>query len=111
MQTTQTTGVRLYAVLGLLFVSSAMILLLPFFPPGLQWLFALLFWAPLVAAYVLLRQLDRRRRSQPEPRRRQKPPKPTRLRVATRLRKASRCASRKTVRPVGRSETRDGTNK
>lgn len=42
---------------------------------------------------------------------RQKPPKPTRLRVATRLRKASRCASGKTVRPVGRSETRDGTNK
>ena len=61
MQTTQTTGARLYAVLGLLFVSSAMVLFLPFFPPGLQWLFALLFWAPLAAAYVLLRQLDRRR--------------------------------------------------
>ncbi len=82
MQTTQTTGARLYAVLGLLFVSSAMILLLPFFPPGLQWLFALLFWAPLAAAYVLLRQLDRRRRSQPEPRRRQKPPKPGVLSLA-----------------------------
>ena len=50
MQTTQTTGARLHAVLGLLFVSSAMVLFLPFFPPGLQWLFALLFWAPLVAA-------------------------------------------------------------
>lgn len=36
MQTTQTTGARLYAVLGLLFVSSAMVLFLPFFPPGLQ---------------------------------------------------------------------------
>lgn len=82
MQTTQTTGARLYAVLGLLFVSSAMVLFLPFFPPGLQWLFALLFWAPLVAAYVLLRQLDRRRRSQPEPRRRQKPPKPGALSLA-----------------------------
>ena len=34
MQTTQTTGARLYAVLGLLFVSSAMVLFLPFFPPG-----------------------------------------------------------------------------
>ena len=34
MQTTQTTGARLYAVLGLLFVSSAMILLLPFFQIG-----------------------------------------------------------------------------
>lgn len=82
MQTTQTTGARLYAVLGLLFVSSAMVLFLPFFPPGLQWLFALLFWAPLVAAYVLLRQLDRWRRSQPEPRRRQKPPKPGVLSLA-----------------------------
>lgn len=82
MQTTQTTGARLYAVLGLLFVSSAMVLFLPFFPPGLQWLFALLFWAPLVAAYVLLLRLDRRRRSQPEPRRRQKPPKPGVLSLA-----------------------------
>ena len=67
---------------GDLQATGAMALLLPFFPPGLQWLFALLFWAPLVAAYVLLRQLDRRRRSQPEPHRRQKPPKPGVLSLA-----------------------------
>lgn len=72
----QNVGARLYAVLGLLFASSAMVLFLPLFPDTLRWLFALLFWAPLLAAYALLWQVDRQRRKQPPPRRRQKPPRP-----------------------------------
>lgn len=54
---------RLSWAMLLIFVAGAILLLIPIWPEKLLWLYAILFWAPMIAAYVLYYLVNRWRRA------------------------------------------------